>query len=69
MSTIEGLCTEMGDREGRGLVPHPLTPLPAGPSTWRVQPGATAELEQKRAPSLSFALWTLARAIPCFVFS
>ncbi|XP_032132554.1 rho GTPase-activating protein 33-like [Sapajus apella] len=43
VSSTEGPCTEMEDKEGRGLDPHPPTPLPAGPSTLRARPEATAE--------------------------
>lgn len=45
MSTTEGPCTEVGGKGGRGLVPHPPTLLPAGPSTLRARPEATAEPE------------------------
>lgn len=55
MSTTEGPCTGMGGKEGRGLVPHPPTPLPAGPSTLRARLEATAEPELRETflPSLS----------------
>lgn len=45
MSATEGPCTGMGGEEGRGLVPHLPTPLPAGPSTLRARLEATAEPE------------------------
>lgn len=53
-STTEGPCTGMGDKGGKGLVPHPPTPLPAGPSTLRAKLEATAEPELRETflPSL-----------------
>lgn len=69
MSTPEGLCIEMGGKEERGLAPRLPTPLPAGPSTLRARPGATAELEPGEKPACpSLPSLDGARPIPCFVF-
>lgn len=59
MNTTEDPCTGMGGKDGRGLVPHPPTPLPAGPSTLRVRPEATAEPQLGETFLLSLPLTNL----------